>query len=65
MDKTCQCGRVWRLNDQKFIFPEPGIIICKCGEAIHHWSGTRTWYAEELLKGLPEDEGQEMPCRYE
>ncbi len=64
MDKTCKCGRVWRLTDQKFIFRDSGEIICKCGETIQRWSGSRTWTAE-LVNGLPEDEGQPRPCRYE
>jgi hypothetical protein len=64
MEKTCKCGRVWQLTSQKFIFRDPGTIICKCGEIIQHWNRSRTWTAE-LVKGLLEDEGQSKPCTYE
>jgi hypothetical protein len=64
MRKECRCGRIWELTDQNFIYRDPGAIICKCGETILRWSGSRTWTAE-LLHGLPEDEGQPRPCTYE
>ena len=64
MEKKCKCGRVWQLNDQQFSVRDPGAIICKCGETLHRWNGSRTWTAD-LVEGLPEDEGQPKPCRYE
>ena len=62
MDKRCKCGRVFHLNDQKFIERDPGEIICKCGEIVHSWTGSRAWYVEKV-DGLPEDEGQPQPFR--
>lgn len=62
--QTCSCGRIWRLMDQEFNVRDTGAIICKCGQTIHGWRGSRTWSAE-LVQGLPEDEGQPTLCRYE
>lgn len=62
--QTCSCGRIWRLMDQEFNVRDPGAIICKCGQTIHSWRGSRTWSAE-LVQGKPEDEGQPTLCRYE
>jgi len=64
MDKKCKCGRVWRLDDHKLIFRDPGAITCTCGEDIARWNGSRTW-SVELVQGLPEDEGQPKPCTFE
>jgi len=64
MGKTCKCGRIWPLTSEKFIDRDPGKITCKCGETIIEWTGSRTWSAD-LAKGLPEDEGQPKPCKYE
>ncbi len=64
MDEKCECGRIWRFNDHKGPVRDPGKIICKCGEIIKHWDGSRTWTAE-LVKGLPEDKGKPLPCRYD
>jgi hypothetical protein len=62
----CKCGRVWRVEDgDKWIQREPGKIICKCGQPIASWSGSRE-YRAALVKGLPEDEGlHKPPCTYE
>lgn len=62
---TCKCSRVWELDSEKFIERDPGAIICACGETLMRWTGSRNWYAKKLIKGLPEDEGKPMPCRYE
>ncbi len=64
MDKKCRCGRVWRLQDHKLIVRDEGAIICKCGEDIARWNSSRAWSAE-LVQGLPEDQGQPIPCRCE
>ena len=64
MDDKCKCGRIWRLVDHKLPFRDPGAIICKCGETIKRWDGSRTWTAE-LVKGLPEDKGKPLPSTYE
>ena len=64
MDKECKCGRIYLLTDHQFSQRDPGRIICKCGQIIHHWNGSTTWSAE-LVKGLPEDDGGARPFRYE
>jgi hypothetical protein len=63
-EKTCRCGRIWNLEDQEWIERDPGAIVCKCGETLIKWTGSRTWSAT-LVKGLPQDEGNPKPCTYE
>ena len=60
MDRQCNCGRIWRVTYRKFRVRVPGAIICKCGEDIARWHGSRA-SSVELVQGLPEDDGQPVP----
>ncbi len=64
MTETCKCGRKFTLNDQKDIFRDPGAIICKCGETVIRWHGSRTWYVENA-EGIEGDVAGEQLFRYE
>jgi hypothetical protein len=47
---TCKtCGRRWHLEAHKLITRDTDCISCRCGEALHEWSGGVCYSATQMF----------------
>jgi hypothetical protein len=42
-EKTCKCGRVYRLSGSRIIVRDSDELECVCGEVLKRWSGAVIW----------------------